>query len=97
MSDTITAHVGPTAEELVRRARRRELREQIAKLAIFRTQVNRAYRLPHGSDAFVAALTAAGATEGFNFLPERACMRWYITELHIELAHLRGKVHCPVR
>lgn len=90
---TCPTHVGPTVEELARRARCRELRTEIAKLADFRARVNRAYRLPHAGDAHRDALTAIMVQDRLVYRPARRAMRWQITELHVELAALRGKRH----
>jgi hypothetical protein len=106
MSATLTnpeTHTGPTAAELARRARCRELRELIRKEAGDRRIVKAAYRLPHGSPENKAAMAAARVALKIDpkyvgpwnehAIPGRDYGRSYVTELHVELATLRGKQH----
>lgn len=103
MLDTPTTHIAPTAEELARRARCRELRELIRKEAGDRRLIKAAYRLPHGGPEHKAAMAAVRAHLGidpkhvfeynWHCQPGRDYGRSCITELHVELASLRGKVH----
>ena len=95
-------HVAPTAEELARRARCRELRVIIAKEAADRRMIKAAYRLPHGSPENKAAMAAARVALGFtahvydynaHCVPDRDHGRASVTRWHVELANLRGKVH----
>ncbi len=86
-------HVGLTTEELSRRANMRDLRECIAKTADLRTRINRAYRLPHASQAHRDALEAIRVAERLSYPPPRELMRREITAFHVELAALRGKKH----
>ena len=98
-------HIGLTAEELQKRARVRELRDLIRKEARDRTVIKTAYRLPHRSPEHKAAMAAVRAHLGidpkitfewnWHCQPNRDYGRAWITELHIELATLRGKVHGP--
>lgn len=99
-STVLPPHVGPTAEELAKRTRVRELRTKIAEHARYRTAMNRAFRLPHRSPEWSAAVDAAGALVPAysRFGPHhtwahRRYDRDTITWLHCELANLRGKKH----
>jgi hypothetical protein len=92
-----STHVGPTAEELAKRARIRELRAEIATLARYRTAMNRAFRLPHRSAEWAAAVNAAGALlTGYSpdhTWADRRHNRDVLTTRHVALATLRGKQH----
>jgi len=99
---TPITHTGPTAEELARRARCRELRELIRAEAAKRRMIKAAYRLPHGSPENKAAMAAARVALGLtahvydwnaHAVPGRDYWRSHVTDLHVELANLRGKVH----
>lgn len=92
-STILPSHVGPTAEELAKRARIRELRDQIAELARYRTAMNRAFRLPHNSPEWAAALQAIHGLHVTLACIDRRWKRGQITALHCELASLRGKTH----
>lgn len=99
-----STHVGPTAEELARRQRCRDLRDLIRAAAENRRAIKAAYRLPHGSDDNKAAMAALRTRLGIDMryvgpwnahaIPSRNDGRFEITQLHVELAHLRGKEHC---
>jgi hypothetical protein len=91
-----TTHVGPTAEELAKRARIRELRAKIAELARYRTAMNRAFRLPHNSPEWATALRALHGLHATLSCIDRRDQRWKITAYHQELASLRGKCHGPL-
>jgi hypothetical protein len=104
--NTITPHIGCTAEELARRAEIAELRQKIREEAAYRRMIKEAYRLPHGSPENQAAMAAARITLGLtkhvyswnaHAIPSRDHGRGYVTQLHIELAELRGKVHLTPR
>lgn len=93
-----STHVGPTAEELAKRARIRELRDKIAELARYRTAMNRAFRLPHQSPEWATALHALHGLHATLSCIDRRDKRDTITWLHCELADLRGKTHlAPAR
>jgi hypothetical protein len=93
MSDTATIpRPELTAEERARRNRIVELRLQIAELARYRTAMNRAFRLPHLSDEWAAALRVIGYQTPNGYVMRRD-KRDTLTRLHVELADLRGKVH----
>lgn len=85
-----------------------ELRDIIKPLADYRTKVNRAFRLPHGSAEFAAAVEAiASHPARVRQQGEARCkspfygirkgdrfeLRDDLTLLHITLASLRGKTH----
>lgn len=105
MSATLTnpvTHTGPTAEELARRARCRDLRDLIRKAAQERRMIKAAYRLPHGGAENKAAMAAARVALGLtayvydwnaHAIPARDYGRSGVTDLHVELARLRGKEH----
>lgn len=89
-----------TVEEIARRARMTELRTLIAKESGDRRLIKSAWRMNHSSDQFKAELARLrpmlGITKYYDWqgnVPYRNYGRSYVTELHIELAKLRGKVH----
>lgn len=92
-STLLPPHVGPTAEELAKRARIRELRAEIAELARYRTAMNRAFRLPHNSPEWATALHALHGLHATLAGIDRRHNRDVITWKHVELADLRGKLH----
>lgn len=79
----------------------KKLREELAKLAKFRTAMNKAYRLNHSNPehswAVKAALAEWNPTGVYCWFPGRLYLRDYTTDLHVLLAHSRGKVHVKNR
>jgi hypothetical protein len=100
---TVTQHPELTQEELQKRARVRELRDQIGMLAHRRRAIKSCYSLPHGQEQHLYELTRLRRLFGIpsygwnqHCQPSRHDYKAELTALHIELATLRGKVHGPV-
>ena len=89
-----------TPEEKAKREEVSELRKMIAGWVIHRRMIKAAYRLPHGSTENLEAMKKARevlklVTYSYNAhcTPARHLGKDILTEHHIELATLRGKVH----
>ncbi len=93
------AHVGPTAEELARRARMAEIRTKLKELVVIRREVKAAWHLNHAGPEHKQVKAALRVKYGLSPTsygdesPWRDYKRQATTDLHIELAKLRGKVH----
>lgn len=95
-----------TAEEKAKRESIAYIRGLIKKWAHARRITKNAYRLPHGSAEYLAALAAARivceipATEVYPWNqhchPSRNHARAFTHDLHLQLAELRGKQHVCV-